>query len=67
MLSNYLTIACRNLWSHKRDALINVLGLSVGMACCVMAYLVMHQEMSYDRFHPRANRIYRVLRETGEQ
>ena len=63
MLSNYLTIACRNLWSHKRDALINVLGLSVGMACCVMAYLVMHQEMSYDRFHPRANRIYRVLRE----
>ena len=63
MFTNYLTIARRNLWAHKRDALIDVLGLSVGMACCAMAYLVIHHEMSYDRFHPNAHRIYRVLRE----
>ena len=63
MFTNYLTIARRNLWAHKRDALINVLGLSVGMACCVMASLVVHREMSYDRFHPKAERVYRVLRE----
>ena len=63
MFTNYLTIARRNLWARKRDALIHVLGLSVGMACCAMAYLVIHREMSYDRFHPNAHRIYRVLRE----
>ena len=63
MLSNYFTIACRNLWSHKRDTLINLLSLIVGLSCCVMAIVIIHCEMSYDRFHPDMHRIYRVLRE----
>ena len=63
MLSNYFTIACRNLWSHKRDTLINLLSLIVGLSCCVMAIVIIHCEMSYDRFHPDVHRIYRVLRE----
>ena len=63
MFSNYFTIACRNLWSHKRDTLINLLSLIVGLSCCVMAIVIIHYEMSYDRFHPDVHRIYRVLRE----
>ena len=63
MLSNYFTIACRNLWSHKRDTLINLLSLIVGLSCCVMAIVIIHCEMSYDCFHPDVHRIYRVLRE----
>ncbi len=63
MLSNYFTIACRNLWSHKRDTLINLLSLIVGLSCCVMAIVIIYCEMSYDRFHPDVHRIYRVLRE----
>ena len=63
MFSNYFTIACRNLWSHKRDTLINLLSLIVGLSCCVMAIVIIHYEMSYDRFHPDVRRIYRVLRE----
>ncbi len=63
MFSNYFTIACRNLWSHKRDTLINLLSLIVGLSCCVMAIVIIHYEMSYDRFHPDGHRIYRVLRE----
>ena len=63
MFSNYFTIACRNLWSHKRDTLINLLSLIVGLSCCVMAIVIIYCEMSYDRFHPDVHRIYRVLRE----
>ncbi len=63
MFSNYCTIACRNLRSHKRDTLINLIGLIVGLACCVIALVAIHHEMSYDRFHPEVNRIYRILRE----
>ena len=63
MFSNYFTIACRNLWSHKRDTLINLLSLIVGLSCCVMAIVIIFSEMSYDRFHPDMHRIYRVLRE----
>lgn len=63
MFSNYFTIACRNLWSHKRDTLINLLSLIVGLSCCVMAIVIIYCEMSYDRFHPDGHRIYRVLRE----
>ena len=63
MLSNYFTIACRNLWSHKRDTLINLLSLIVGLSCCVMAIVIIYCEMSYDRFHPDGHHIYRVLRE----
>ena len=63
MFSNYLTIALRNLLRHKLYALINLSGLAIGLACCVIALAIIHHEYSYDRFHPRADRIYRILRE----
>ncbi len=60
MLRNYLKSAIRTLVKHKAYASINVLGLAVGMACCLMTLLYVRDELSYDRFHEKADRIYRV-------
>ncbi len=63
MLRNHLKIALRNLIRHKQTTLINVLGLSVGMAACIVILLFVQFELSYDRFHENADRIYRISRE----
>ena len=63
MLQNYLKIALRNLMRHKGYSLINVLGLSVGVACCVLIGLFIHDEFRVDRFHKKSDRIYKLLRE----
>lgn len=63
MFLNYLTIAMRNLLRQKLYALINLLGLALGLSCCVIALSIIYHEFSYDRFHPQADRTYRVLRE----
>ncbi len=60
MLKNYLKIAVRNLLKHKAYSFINLAGLAIGMACCVLMLLFIHEELSYDRFHQNAERIYRV-------
>lgn len=64
MLKNYLVVAWRNLLRHKLYSLINIMGLSVGMASCILVALFVFDEWSCDRFHDNAGRIYRVLRET---
>lgn len=64
MLRNYLTIAVRNLWKQRGYAFINIIGLSVGLAFCVLIFLYVHHEWTYDRFHANADRIYRVHRAT---
>jgi putative ABC transport system permease protein len=61
MLKNYFKIALRNLWRKRTYSLINVTGLAVGMACCFLIFLYVHFEFSYDRFHQKADRIYRVV------
>lgn len=60
MFKNYLTIAIRNLIRHKAHSLINILGLAIGMACCVLILLFVQDELSYDRFHKNASHIYRL-------
>ncbi len=60
MLKYYLKIAVRNLLRHKGYTLINVSGLAVGMACCLLILLFVQDELSYDRYHEHANRIYRL-------
>jgi len=60
MLRNYLKIAARNLWKSKGTAAINVLGLSVGLACCMLVSLYIYEETHYDRHHTRATDLYRV-------
>jgi putative ABC transport system permease protein len=61
MLKNYLKIALRNIKRHKGYSLINIVGLAVGMACCILILLWVQDELSYDRFHENADDIYRVI------
>jgi putative ABC transport system permease protein len=64
MLQNYVTVALRNLWRHKGFSFINILGLSVGMTACFLIFLYVTFETSYDDFHSKANRIYRIVTDT---
>ncbi|MBD0255825.1 MAG: ABC transporter permease, partial [Cytophagales bacterium] len=66
MLTNYLTIACRNLLRHKAFSFINVLGLAIGMACSILILLWVQDELSYDRFHRRAGQLYRITCRAGD-
>ena len=61
MFKNDLKVAVRNLLRHRVYSAINILGLAVGMACCILILLFVLDEVSYDRFHEKADRIYRVL------
>ncbi len=60
MLRNYLKIAYRNLLKNKVFSLINILGLAIGMAACLLIVRYVVFESSYDTFHQEANRLYRV-------
>lgn len=60
MLRNYFTIALRNLKKHRFYTMINVLGLAIGIASCLIIVLYINNELSYDRHHQDADRIYRV-------
>ena len=60
MLRNNLIIAWRNLMRHRLHTVINLAGLGLGMAFCLLAWRFASQEWSFDRFHSKADRIYRV-------
>lgn len=60
MIQNYLKVALRNLWKYRFFSLINVLGLALGMACCLLILLHVRNEWSYDRYHQKAAALYRV-------
>ncbi|MEJ8820212.1 ABC transporter permease [Lacibacter sp. H407] len=60
MFKNYLKIAWRNLLKNKTFSLINIAGLASGLACFILITLYIIDELSYDRFHEKADRIYRV-------
>lgn len=61
MLQNYLKIALRSLSRTKVYSLINISGLSIGVACCMLLALYVQDEFSYDRHHERLNDLYRVV------
>lgn len=61
MQLNYFKIAWRSLFRNKIYSAINVLGLSLGISTCLVIYLITHFELSYDKFHPGRERIYRVV------
>ena len=63
MLKNYIKIAVRNLLRQKTYSFINIFGLAVGIACCLLIILFVRYELSYDKFNEKADRIYRVTRE----
>lgn len=60
MFKNYLKIALRNIKRYKGYSFINIAGLAIGMTCCLLILLYVNQELSYDRFHKNAHRIFRV-------
>src|SRR5690348_14403497 len=60
MLLNYITTALRNMRRHLSYTLINILGLALGIASCLLIFLVVRYELSYDAYNSKADRIYRV-------
>ena len=63
MFKNYLKIALRMLKRHKTYSFINIAGLAIGLACCLLILLYVQYERSYDRYHENADLIYRVVEE----
>ena len=61
MFRNYLKVALRNIRKHKIYSFINISGLSVGMACCILIFLYVSHELSYDRYHEAVDRVFRVV------
>jgi putative ABC transport system permease protein len=61
MLTHYLKIAFRKLWSSKAFSLLNIIGLATGMTACFLIYQYVSFELSYDGFHKKADRIYRLV------
>ena len=60
LLSNYLKTTLRSLWRYRGFSLINGAGLAVGMACCILILSYVSHELSFDAFHEKAGRIYRL-------
>lgn len=61
MFKNYIKIAFRNLWRNKTFSAINIFGLAVGIATCLIIMLFVQNELSYDRFNKKADQIVRVV------
>jgi len=64
MIYNYIKIAIRNLSRNKVYSIINISGLSIGLACCMLILLYNKDEVSFDRFHKNAENIYRITSES---
>jgi len=60
MIKNYIKVVLRNIKKHKGYSFINITGLAIGMACCLLISIWVLDELNYDRFHENADRIYRV-------
>jgi len=60
MIKNYLKIAFRNIRRHKGYSFINITGLAIGIACCLLITIWVLDELSYDKFHENAATLYRV-------
>ncbi|HTE29175.1 MAG TPA: ABC transporter permease, partial [Chryseolinea sp.] len=60
MLKNYFNVAVRNILKHKFFSAINILGMTIGVTACLLIILYVADELSFDRFHANADRIYQV-------
>lgn len=63
MIKHYFTIAWRNLWKNKVFSFINIVGLAVGLTCCLLMTLYVKHELSYDDFEKKGDRIVRMIME----
>lgn len=60
MIKNYLLTGLRNIYKNKTVSFINIFGLAVGISSCILIFLYVSNELSYDRHHTKADRIYRI-------
>src|SRR5215831_1523421 len=61
MIRNYIKTTLRNLWKHRVFSFINLAGLASGLTACFLIYLYVSFELSYDSFHSKGDRIYRLV------
>jgi putative ABC transport system permease protein len=61
MIKNYFKTAFRNLWRNKIFSVIKIMGLSIGLAVCMLIFLYTKDEISYDRFHANKGQLYRII------
>ena len=64
MLKNYLITAYRHLLRHRTTTLMNVASLAIGITCCLVVFVIVKHEYTYDDFQPQADRMYRVVSQT---
>ncbi|HEY0656319.1 MAG TPA: ABC transporter permease, partial [Chryseosolibacter sp.] len=68
MIRNYILTTLRSFWKNRSHAFINILGLSLGITCSILIFLILRFELSYDTHHAKADRIYRIVTEySGER
>ena len=60
MFKNYAKLAFRSMRKHQGYSLINIFGLAIGMACCILIFLWVQDELSYDKFHENADNLYQI-------
>jgi putative ABC transport system permease protein len=61
MIKNYLITTFRNFVRNQSYTLINILGLSIGITCCIVIFLIVRHDLSFDKFHANGDRIYRIV------
>jgi putative ABC transport system permease protein len=61
MIKNYLITTFRNFIRNQSYTLINVLGLSIGITCCIVIFLIVRHDLSFDKFHAKGDQIYRIV------
>jgi len=66
MLKNYVKIALRNIKNYKIYSFINIMGLAIGMACCILILLWVQDELNFDKFHENHDDIYRTIPELND-
>ena len=67
MFLNYLKFTFRNIKRQKLYSAIHIFGLSIGFACCILIYLFVRNELSYDKYHDNSKNIYRVILDREEE
>ena len=61
MLRNYFIVSLRNLLKKKIYSIINIIGLAIGITCSILILLWVNDELSFDKFHPKADRLYQLM------
>lgn len=67
MIANYLTTLFRNFFRHRIYSFLNLAGLSIGMAACILILLYVTNQFSFDTYHSKGDRIYRIIQKQKEQ